>query len=144
MSASWALKLYRHELLFMITLIFLTLKCIIRRRVLQYTSSCVVSTWWCSTMLQSWSAMVAVQKLSWTLEWPWRSSCFLVRMLTWLESSQFFLWECLKTKFCASTVDNKEELWYKILQFTSEIENTLVIFQNLRVSFSCTAGFCVH
>jgi hypothetical protein len=39
----------------------------------------------CSTSLQSWSSSMAVQKLSWTLDWSQtRSSSILACTLTWL------------------------------------------------------------
>jgi hypothetical protein len=95
--------------------------------------------------LQLWSGSVAVQKLSWTLDWShmW-SSTFLAGTLTWLESSQFFLCEYLKTKVCVSTVSTREELWCRLHQFSSEIKNTPRIFKCLRVSFLYRAELCVR
>jgi hypothetical protein len=55
--------------------------------------------------------------------------------LTWILS--VLLWGCLKTKVCATIVDNREELWHQIHQFVSEIKNTPWIFECLQVSFSC-------
>jgi hypothetical protein len=72
---------------------------------------------------------------------PWLSEIYPERKPD-LNLLDIFLWRYWKTKVCASTVDNIEESWCLIQQFTSEMENSLGIFERLKVSFSRRADFC--
>jgi hypothetical protein len=81
----------------------------------QYASSHVIITLRCFAILQSWSALMTLRKLSRTLNRSrtWSSS-FLPCKLTWLQTSQFFMWGYSKTEFYAITVYTRQETLYLI------------------------------
>jgi hypothetical protein len=66
--------------------------------------------------------------LGWSRTWPLRSPD--------LNPLETFLWGDFKTEICVITVGTKEELRFRIQQFSSGIKSTSKIFELLPVSFS--------
>jgi hypothetical protein len=103
---------------------------------LKYSSSYV--TWRCSTILQLWSASMAVKNLSWTLDWSRKwSSIFLSCVLTWFQSAwNSILWMYFESNVYANTDDTWEKILFAFNSFASDINNTTRIFESLLIYFS--------